>query len=60
MTNKKIVVTGIGTSSPLGGTARDSWTALLAGESSPLTTYHRTTPAQQTPAVHTPPRQATR
>jgi len=33
MTNKKIVVTGIGTSSPLGGTARDSWTALLAGES---------------------------
>src|SRR4051812_42562803 len=33
MTNKKIVVTGIGASSPLGGTARDSWTALLAGES---------------------------
>ena len=30
---KKIVVTGIGASSPLGGTARDSWTALLAGES---------------------------
>ena len=30
---KKIVVTGIGTSNPLGGTARDSWTALLAGES---------------------------
>ena len=30
---KKIVVTGIGTSSPLGGTAPDSWTALLAGES---------------------------
>jgi 3-oxoacyl-[acyl-carrier-protein] synthase II len=35
MTNnkKKIVVTGIGTSNPLGGTAPDSWTALLAGES---------------------------
>jgi 3-oxoacyl-[acyl-carrier-protein] synthase II len=33
MTNKKIVVTGIGASSPIGGTARDSWTALLAGES---------------------------
>jgi 3-oxoacyl-[acyl-carrier-protein] synthase II len=30
---KKIVVTGIGASSPLGGTAQDSWTALLAGES---------------------------
>jgi 3-oxoacyl-[acyl-carrier-protein] synthase II len=32
-TTKKIVVTGIGTSNPLGGTAPDSWTALLAGES---------------------------
>jgi len=30
---KKIVVTGIGASSPLGGTAPESWTALLAGES---------------------------
>ena len=30
---KKIVVTGIGATSPLGGNARDSWTALLAGES---------------------------
>ncbi len=30
---KKIVVTGIGATSPLGGTARDSWSALLAGES---------------------------
>jgi 3-oxoacyl-[acyl-carrier-protein] synthase II len=32
-TPKKIVVTGIGTSNPLGGTAPESWTALLAGES---------------------------
>ncbi|GAA2843287.1 3-oxoacyl-[acyl-carrier-protein] synthase II [Leucobacter komagatae] len=31
--SKKIVVTGIGASSPLGGTASDSWEALLAGES---------------------------
>ena len=31
--SKKIVVTGIGASSPLGGTAGDSWNALLAGES---------------------------
>ncbi len=30
---KKIVVTGIGASSPLGGTASDSWSALLAGVS---------------------------
>jgi 3-oxoacyl-[acyl-carrier-protein] synthase II len=30
---KKIVVTGIGASSPLGGTASESWKALLAGES---------------------------
>lgn len=30
---KKIVVTGIGASSPLGGTAAESWKNLLAGES---------------------------
>jgi 3-oxoacyl-[acyl-carrier-protein] synthase II len=30
---KKIVVTGLGTSSPLGGNVDDSWRALLAGES---------------------------
>ncbi|HEV7948261.1 MAG TPA: beta-ketoacyl-[acyl-carrier-protein] synthase family protein, partial [Glaciihabitans sp.] len=30
---KKIVVTGIGATSPLGGNAPDSWKALLAGES---------------------------
>lgn len=30
---KKIVVTGIGATSPLGGTAPESWAALLAGES---------------------------
>lgn len=30
---KKIVVTGVGATSPLGGTARASWTNLLAGES---------------------------
>ncbi len=31
--SKKIVVTGIGASSPLGGTAAESWESLLAGES---------------------------
>jgi 3-oxoacyl-[acyl-carrier-protein] synthase II len=30
---KKIVITGIGATSPIGGTASDSWAALLAGES---------------------------
>lgn len=30
---KKIVVTGIGASSPIGGTAPESWAGLLAGES---------------------------
>ena len=37
---KKIVVTGIGATSPLGGTAQDSWTALLAGESGVSTLKH--------------------
>ena len=30
---KKIVVTGIGATSPIGGTARETWEALLAGKS---------------------------
>jgi 3-oxoacyl-[acyl-carrier-protein] synthase II len=30
---KKIVITGVGATTPIGGTARDSWNALLAGES---------------------------
>ncbi|MFT4282358.1 beta-ketoacyl-[acyl-carrier-protein] synthase family protein [Microbacterium sp.] len=33
MSNKRIVVTGIGASSPIGGTAPESWEALLAGAS---------------------------
>jgi 3-oxoacyl-[acyl-carrier-protein] synthase II len=37
---KKIVITGIGASSPLGGTARDSWNALLAGTSGARTLEH--------------------
>ncbi len=37
---KKIVVTGIGATSPLGGTAKDSWEALLAGESGVHTLTH--------------------
>jgi 3-oxoacyl-[acyl-carrier-protein] synthase II len=34
---KKIVVTGVGAASPLGGTAAESWSALLAGESGATT-----------------------
>src|SRR5699024_1383012 len=30
---KKIVITGIGATSPIGGTAQESWDALLAGQS---------------------------
>ena len=37
---KKIVVTGIGATSPLGGTAPESWAALLAGESGAHTLQH--------------------
>ncbi len=36
----KIVITGIGATSPLGGTARASWDALLAGESGTSTLEH--------------------
>ncbi len=31
--NKRIVITGVGVTSPIGGTAPESWQALLAGES---------------------------
>ncbi|QIK62038.1 beta-ketoacyl-[acyl-carrier-protein] synthase family protein [Leucobacter viscericola] len=37
---KKIVVTGIGATSPIGGTARESWEALLAGASGTRTLEH--------------------
>jgi 3-oxoacyl-[acyl-carrier-protein] synthase II len=37
---KKIVVTGIGATSPLAGTAPESWAALLAGESGARTLEH--------------------
>lgn len=38
--SKKIVITGIGATSPLGGTAVESWNALLAGESGIHTLEH--------------------
>jgi 3-oxoacyl-[acyl-carrier-protein] synthase II len=40
MSNSRIVVTGIGASSPLGGTAPESWSALLEGVSGTRTLEH--------------------
>jgi 3-oxoacyl-[acyl-carrier-protein] synthase II len=40
MSTPRIVVTGIGASSPLGGTAPESWSALLNGESGARTLEH--------------------
>jgi 3-oxoacyl-[acyl-carrier-protein] synthase II len=40
MTTSRIVVTGIGASSPLGGTAPESWSALLSGASGTRTLEH--------------------
>lgn len=40
MSNPRIVVTGIGASSPIGGTAPESWSALLAGASGTRTLEH--------------------
>ncbi|MDN3494386.1 beta-ketoacyl-[acyl-carrier-protein] synthase family protein [Planococcus sp. APC 4015] len=40
MSTPRIVVTGIGASSPIGGTAPDSWSALLAGASGTRTLDH--------------------
>ncbi|MGA0566086.1 beta-ketoacyl-[acyl-carrier-protein] synthase family protein [Rathayibacter sp. KR2-224] len=47
--SKKIVVTGIGASSPIGGTATDSWNALLAGESGTHTLTHEWVEKYQLP-----------
>ena len=40
MSHPRIVVTGIGASSPIGGTAPDSWSALLAGTSGARSLEH--------------------
>jgi 3-oxoacyl-[acyl-carrier-protein] synthase II len=40
MSTPRIVVTGIGASSPIGGTAPESWTALLSGASGARTLDH--------------------
>ncbi|GAA2086157.1 beta-ketoacyl-[acyl-carrier-protein] synthase family protein [Pseudolysinimonas kribbensis] len=48
---KKIVVTGIGASTPLGGTAPDSWDALLAGESGARSLTHEWVEELQLPVT---------
>ena len=40
MSSSRIVVTGIGATTPIGGTAPESWSALLAGESGARTLEH--------------------
>ena len=40
MSTPRIVVTGIGATSPIGGTAPESWSALLAGTSGARTLEH--------------------
>jgi 3-oxoacyl-[acyl-carrier-protein] synthase II len=48
---KKIVVTGIGATSPLGGTAPETWAALLAGESGIHTIDHDWVAAHELPVT---------
>ena len=48
---KKIVVTGVGAASPLGGTAAESWRALLAGESGASTLEHEWVERTQLPVT---------
>ncbi|MGK2854762.1 MAG: beta-ketoacyl-ACP synthase II [Microbacteriaceae bacterium] len=48
---KKIVVTGVGATSPLGGTAPESWRALLAGESGVRTLNHDWVAAHDLPVT---------
>ncbi|MDF2555214.1 MAG: beta-ketoacyl-[acyl-carrier-protein] synthase, partial [Microbacterium sp.] len=40
MSTSRIVVTGIGASTPIGGTAPESWSALLGGASGARTLEH--------------------
>lgn len=48
---KKIVITGIGATTPLGGTASDTWTALLAGQSGATTLDHAWVAETQIPVT---------
>lgn len=51
MSTPRIVVTGIGATSPLGGTAPESWTALLAGESGARSLTHEWVEKYQLPVT---------
>lgn len=48
---KKIVITGIGATTPLGGTAADTWTALLAGEAGATPLEHSWVAETQIPVT---------
>ena len=51
MSNSRIVVTGIGATSPLGGTAPESWSALLDGVSGARTLEHEWVEQYQLPVT---------
>jgi 3-oxoacyl-[acyl-carrier-protein] synthase II len=51
MSNSRIVVTGIGASSPLGGTAPESWSALLDGVSGTRSLEHEWVEQYQLPVT---------
>jgi len=51
MSTPRIVVTGIGASSPIGGTAPESWSALLAGASGTHTLTHEWVEQYQLPVT---------
>ncbi|WP_125131976.1 beta-ketoacyl-[acyl-carrier-protein] synthase family protein [Microbacterium sp. 10M-3C3] len=51
MSTPRIVVTGIGATSPIGGTATDSWSALLAGASGARTLEHEWVEQYQLPVT---------
>jgi 3-oxoacyl-[acyl-carrier-protein] synthase II len=51
MSTPRIVVTGIGASSPIGGTAPESWSALLSGASGARTLEHEWVEEHQLPVT---------
>ena len=51
MSTPRIVVTGIGATSPIGGTAPDSWSALLSGASGARTLEHEWVEQYQLPVT---------
>jgi 3-oxoacyl-[acyl-carrier-protein] synthase II len=58
--NRRVVITGIGATTPVGGTAPDTWDAILAGRSGMRTMDHEWVAQYELPVtfaatIHTPP-----